>query len=76
MKITYQLEINEYQRVLMLKLMNAGAIAVKEDLENEPGDQSSVAPCEHAFEEAEMLCDIFNGLPSENAPGTLHSLYL
>jgi hypothetical protein len=70
--IKYTIEINEYQRELMLTLMKTGAMALKAGLENQPSDQSSVARCEHAFEEAEMLCDIFNGLPSENAPGTLH----
>lgn len=61
--LKYDIRINEYQRKLMLKVMNAGSMTLKEELEAEIGDESSVVPGENALEEITFICFVFQKMP-------------
>lgn len=64
----YEIVINEYQRALMVKVMEAGAMFLRSELEDQQGDQSSIAPMDNSFDEIIAICEVFAKMPDVKDP--------
>jgi hypothetical protein len=75
-KPTYEIMINEYQRRLISRLLISGLRATEMRLRNEPGGEFGLFAGDSAYEEAEMLVQMFGELPQTNEPGMTHGFCL
>lgn len=66
------IEIGEYQRLLLVQLIKAGAEALKVDLLTQPGydeiDGPFGLPEKNAYREAVVLFEMLRDIPEDGAP--------
>lgn len=73
---TYLNEINEYQRLLIIRALEYMIEKQPDVLENLPGDNSTMIPNDNMLQEAQLFQEMLEDLPKnkEAAPEDIQSL--